>query len=932
MDKGAHFFRTDFQIHSPRDRKWTGRKPVADEERFAFARVFIHACRERGLDAIGITDHHDVCFVKYFQLAAQEQGGPSGNLTIQNLVVDPLRQNPIVFPGVELTLSVPCQAIVLLDADADLTVQAELLQAIGVGNTYPDSERDGPQPTPLQLDLRELDAKIREYASGRLRGKYIILPHVSDQGHKTLLRAGFHMHFAEMPCVGGYIEGDWAAHQGKHRLNGSLPDYGCKAIGVFQTSDSRSEDFQNLGCRSTWVKMAQPSAEALRQACLSRESRLLQERPVLPARYIARIEVSDSTFMGGFSCDFNPQFNAIIGGRGTGKSTILEYLRWAMQDQPLPYDSDLEDSDGVTRKRRLVQDTLVQARGCVTVHWMVDGTDHVVQHNSGSKEITLTVGSEESQSVTAEEIRDLLPIRAYSQKQLSSVGNRTTELQRFIEQPIREELVALASEIAKERKRIIAAYESLVGKQQLERECASARTLLTSLKERATTVEKLLPELGEQSQAAIREHGPRLREEQAVESLLEDGQNATEILRDAARGLAELPRGLLLAEESPQGKTLQEQHTALAKAVQKLREQMTGLEAVLAKDIEAVGTSLRPWRANHEAHLRMYEAAQEEAAAYKKQMSQLRELRVQEAEIQKRLADNEGRLNKLGDPEEQFLRLLKGWIGLHRRRGDALQRQCERLTQLSAGEIRAELVRGADMDEAVAALRDAVKGARIVQDRWDELRTTLLAGDAAIENWQCLMLELRILAESNIDDVPSDISPEPLKTWKLSDKQRLALVEKLQPADWLRIALTSLKDVPQFHYTTAGGEIRFEQASAGQQATALLRVLLGEGGGPLIIDQPEEDLDNAVIEQVVSLLWQAKQERQIIFASHNANLVVNGDAELVIHCDYTSDSNRSHGRIKHEGAIDMRDIRDVITRVMEGGEKAFTLRRQKYGF
>lgn len=127
-------------------------------------------------------------------------------------------------------------------------------------------------------------------------------------------------------------------------------------------------------------------------------------------------------------------------------------------------------------------------------------------------------------------------------------------------------------------------------------------------------------------------------------------------------------------------------------------------------------------------------------------------------------------------------------------------------------------------------------------------------------------------------------------------------------------------------------EIAFEQASAGQQATALLKVLLHESGGPLIIDQPEEDLDNAVIEQIVRAIWEAKQQRQIIVASHNANLVVNGDAELVIHCDYIAEDDRSKGKIRDLGAIDVRDIRDAITRVMEGGRRAFELRKEKYGF
>jgi hypothetical protein len=79
-------------------------------------------------------------------------------------------------------------------------------------------------------------------------------------------------------------------------------------------------------------------------------------------------------------------------------------------------------------------------------------------------------------------------------------------------------------------------------------------------------------------------------------------------------------------------------------------------------------------------------------------------------------------------------------------------------------------------------------------------------------------------------------------------------------------------------------------------------------------------------------IWEAKTRRQIIFTSHNANLVVNGDAELVVCCDYRIAGDYSRGRISHEGAIDITEIRDTIKIVMEGGEKAFKLRLDKYGF
>lgn len=87
-----------------------------------------------------------------------------------------------------------------------------------------------------------------------------------------------------------------------------------------------------------------------------------------------------------------------------------------------------------------------------------------------------------------------------------------------------------------------------------------------------------------------------------------------------------------------------------------------------------------------------------------------------------------------------------------------------------------------------------------------------------------------------------------------------------------------------------------------------------------------------MVSEIAELIWRAKKKRQLIFASHNANIVVNGDAELVICCDYRASGDQTKGGVKREGAIDINDIRTEITKVMEGGEKAFKLRKEKYGF
>src|ERR1019366_3078436 len=108
-------------------------------------------------------------------------------------------------------------------------------------------------------------------------------------------------------------------------------------------------------------------------------------------------------------------------------------------------------------------------------------------------------------------------------------------------------------------------------------------------------------------------------------------------------------------------------------------------------------------------------------------------------------------------------------------------------------------------------------------------------------------------------------------------------------------------------------------------------ILLLQDGPPLLIDQPEDDLNMKIINDIVETLWLAKTHRQVIFASHNANLVVNGDAEFIICCDYRTTATESGGQIKCMRAIDVPDINREIAEVMEGGIEAFKLRYQKYG-
>ena len=128
---------------------------------------------------------------------------------------------------------------------------------------------------------------------------------------------------------------------------------------------------------------------------------------------------------------------------------------------------------------------------------------------------------------------------------------------------------------------------------------------------------------------------------------------------------------------------------------------------------------------------------------------------------------------------------------------------------------------------------------------------------------------------------------------------------------------------------------KLNELSTGQKATAILLLLLLESDAPLIVDQPEDDLDNRFItEGVVPKMREEKRRRQFIFSTHNANIPVLGDAELIAGLDASGEAEQGQAEIPvvHMGSIDAQPVRDLVEEILEGGKEAFELRRLKYGF
>jgi hypothetical protein len=149
----------------------------------------------------------------------------------------------------------------------------------------------------------------------------------------------------------------------------------------------------------------------------------------------------------------------------------------------------------------------------------------------------------------------------------------------------------------------------------------------------------------------------------------------------------------------------------------------------------------------------------------------------------------------------------------------------------------------------------------------------------------------------------------------------------LPPTTTIRLNVASEGQSPQWQ--------TLDELSTGQKATAVLLLLLLESQAPLVVDQPEDDLDNRFItDGVVPKMRDEKRRRQFLFATHNANIPVLGDAELIIGLTASGEADQGKARLPQEymGSIDTHSVRELVEEVLEGGKDAFEMRRLKYGF
>ena len=280
-----------------------------DAAREAWAAEFVAAAKAKQLNLVSVTDHHDYAMLPFVQRAASLAG-------------------LIVLPGMEITCEDGVQVLALFEVDSTAALWTRLVSKLKSVAPVDVNTPNSAQIGGCGHTVAELFGEVAD--DNTLRGTVLLIPHFGNEdAYKSLNQKGRATRAKELPCDGVYIECpvEQLAPATLEKIQGKLVEWGDRRRAIVATGDNRRADWGRLGAHPCWIKLGETSLEGLRQAFLADEARLTHSVPQHPSESVLGIEVL-STLTGDdpVTVTFNSGFNALIGGRGSGKSAFLEYL------------------------------------------------------------------------------------------------------------------------------------------------------------------------------------------------------------------------------------------------------------------------------------------------------------------------------------------------------------------------------------------------------------------------------------------------------------------------------------------------------------------------------------------------------------------------------------------------------------------------------
>lgn len=847
-----------------------------------YNQALLQKCLEFDIKVVGLADHGSVASVDALREVLQPQG-------------------IVVFPGFELASNDKTHYVCLF---SEQTSGQQLERYLG--NLDLLDPEDGVRPS--RLSSEQLIEKVDQlggfiYAAHCTQDSGILKNRLNHVWKLPKLRS------AQIPGPIDDLAGVECDFYRKVLLNKDDAYRRERAIAVINAKDvAKPEDLEQPGA-TCLIKMTRPNFAAFKVAFLDPESRirLNSQQAESPIGKILRMTITGG-YLDSVRVDFSDHLNTVIGGRGTGKSTLLECIRYALDFPP-------KGKQALKLHQEIIKENLGRSAGRLELEVASsaqNGKHYIVSRRYGEPPIVRDMDNHVSTLMP----RDLLPgIDIYGQNEIYELAQDETSrvqlLDRFLPQDGDYE-----SKSANVHRRLT----------ENQRQLVQSLSDLDDLKAQVDRLPKLEEQLRGFEELGFKEKLAKTsllaREREIVKSATESTQSlrdALDVFRDKLPDLTFISDEAL--EEVPDVTNLVAMRTILERISQGFIGHLTAMTTLLDETSIQFIAQHQSWQQVIQGHeeelekaLRTLPAAagksgQEVGADYQRLMGEIENIKPMRAKLSKH--EEQGYALKQDRRD-----LLAELSDLRGQRIQALQKAAKHLSRRLEGKLKVQIVPEANrfslMNFLLSCRLEGIGEKRLA---WIE--------------------EAEAISPLSVAQSIQNGSAAVQKDWNITQMVADALT-KLQPSQLMELEALELEHRVDISLNVAHGMADpvfrpLKKLSTGQQCTAILHMLLLENVDPLLMDQPEDNLDNAFIaERIVTELRDAKTRRQFLFATHNANIPVFGDAEWI--GVFTAAENQGCLGLDAQGSIDVPLIRDQVASILEGGRDAFIQRKEKYEF
>jgi energy-coupling factor transporter ATP-binding protein EcfA2 len=601
--------------------------------------------------------------------------------------------------------------------------------------------------------------------------------------------------------------------------------------------------------------------------------------------HLRRLEV-DGGFLNGLDLTFSDGLNVLIGARGSGKTSVIEVLRYCLGVRAV--------TDAA--QRRAAEHALwVLGDGCATLTIEVDGIERVVRRGV-NQESDVAVPTSGVLFVSQKEIeaigldgasrRRIVDAFAHGLKSPDGANEATGKVESVARQlhGQRSEL----DDVIQQLGHLAAVPDQLIEAEREQTETKAEGTELTTLQGEARVLSDAIGELAElvnsfeiasSRTAAWKEDLSRARHDEPDLSRLphasasELNQSFVSVRRDIDKALAELT-GVV--------ESLKAKHEDAQLRLNAKRRELADLSARI-------------------------DALEEGAGRISRTVSALREQEKRRQFLATRRGELEDRVAALGQMRAGALDDLAEVANERYTRRAAA---AEALNKRFGGEIRVDVIKAGEVSGYEAALGRALQGSGL---QWRDLARQIAQR----------MSPREIVAAVETLDADAVV-----RAGAVSENRARRLVSHLAGVDTTEIVLANVDEEVEFSLLDGQDYKGTNRLSLGQRCTVVLPLLLAQDPDLAVLDQPEDHLDNAfIVETVVDVLRGRRPGAQRLIATHNANIPVLGEADQVV----VLDSSGREAFIAEDGPLDKAEVVSAITQLMEGGFEAFRKRAEFYG-